>query len=148
MVDRGGKSVRSARMSHASSALTGSKVLVVEDNPQVMTLLQDILRSCGAVVTPADTGRGAMLLLQKQAFDLVVMDVVMPQPDGWAILQFMRQVTPGMLPRTILVTGDRYHVNTTSRITGSGMRVVYKPFSVDELRTCATDALHQAVPAA
>jgi CheY-like chemotaxis protein len=103
-----------------------------------------VFRFCGAEVWTANSGPDAMVQLQTGTFDLLVLDLVMPQPDGWDVLRFMKAVKPALVRRTVLLTGDRYHRQTRQSIDETELRVVFKPFAVDDLRAAACDTLFAA----
>jgi two-component system sensor histidine kinase BarA len=58
------------------------RVLCVDDNPANLLLVQTLLEDMGAEVTAVDGGRSAIMAVQQQVFDLVLMDVQMPDMDG------------------------------------------------------------------
>jgi CheY-like chemotaxis protein len=68
----------------------GLKVLVVEDNPVNQKLAVRILEKAGYEVAVADTGRKALEVLQGHSFDLVLMDLQMPEMDGFAATAAIR----------------------------------------------------------
>ncbi len=121
--------------------LAGRRILIVDDSRQITSLLRDVFASCEARTTGVNNGQTAMVQLQLGAFDLVLLDLVMPAPDGWDVLRFMRSVQPGLLERTILLTGDRYHCGPVRHIGETDIPVVYKPFDVYELRSIACEVL-------
>jgi CheY-like chemotaxis protein len=124
--------------------LAGKRILIVDDSPQITNLVADVFRFCGATARTANSGPEAMVQLQVGTFDLVVLDLVMPEPDGWEVLRFMKAVKPALIRRTVLLTGDRYHRQTRQSIDEAELRVVFKPFAVDDLRAAACDALFAA----
>lgn len=62
--------------------IRGAKILLVEDNPINRQLATAFLEEAGLIVTPAINGRIAIELIGKETFDLVFMDVQMPEMDG------------------------------------------------------------------
>jgi CheY-like chemotaxis protein len=60
----------------------GARILVVEDNPVNQALARRLLAKRGHRVTTAGNGRKALLALEGRAFDLILMDVQMPEMDG------------------------------------------------------------------
>ncbi|MCK4602448.1 MAG: response regulator [Phycisphaerae bacterium] len=125
------------------SALAGKNILVVDDSTQINSLLKEVFTDCGAKVTTASTGHSAMLLIQLGSFDLILLDLVMPKPDGWDLLNFMQRIKPQLLNRVILLTGDRYRDTTLRTISKTLMHVVFKPFDVDALRAKACETLNR-----
>jgi len=122
-------------------ALAGRRVLVVDDSPAITSLMKEVFASCGASVFVANDGRQAMLRIQLEPYDLVLLDLKMPAPDGWQVLRFMRRVRSELVGRTILLTGDRYGQDTLRGIDTAALPAVYKPFDVSRLREVACDVL-------
>jgi CheY-like chemotaxis protein len=69
---------------------TKKKILVVDDEQNIVDLLVVVLRGEGFDVTSANNGLDALKKVQKEKPDLVVLDVNMPQLDGWNVLSSIR----------------------------------------------------------
>lgn len=69
------------------------KILVVEDNPQSMRLVQMVLQPHGYVVLGAGDGEEALRLVESDKPDLVIMDVHLPGIDGLEVTRRLRRVT-------------------------------------------------------
>lgn len=69
--------------------LTAAKVLLIDDEEIVRETLKDFLVSAGHVVTEAENGKRALQLLDEAAFDLIIMDVFMPEVDGIELVQIL-----------------------------------------------------------
>lgn len=67
-----------------------SRILVIEDQPQMRRNVATILEMEGFTVTAAENGRKGVDLARAQEFDLVVCDVMMPDLDGYGVLQALR----------------------------------------------------------
>ena len=108
------------------------RVLVVEDERDLRVALASRLRDRGLVVDEAAGGRAAMDLMGAEHYAVVLVDLLMPQPDGFALLD---AVSGGSLkkPSVVLVTtgADQSALERLDpdRIHG----VVRKPFDLDEL---------------
>ena len=63
----------------------GARILVVDDVPENVRLLEAVLAPRGYDVVSATDGRAALELAESAKPDLVLLDVVMPQPDGYAV---------------------------------------------------------------
>jgi two-component system alkaline phosphatase synthesis response regulator PhoP/two-component system response regulator VicR len=70
----------------------GKRVLVAEDEPNILRLLQVQLERAGCEVSVAEDGEQALKLLSEQQFDLAILDVMMPYVDGIAVLRQIRSV--------------------------------------------------------
>lgn len=77
------------------------RILIVEDQPDVQILLTKILIQAGYEITATSDGERALRLLAELEFDLVVLDVMMPKLDGYAVLRSMRHL--GRLRSTAVV---------------------------------------------
>jgi two-component system copper resistance phosphate regulon response regulator CusR len=65
-------------------------VLVVEDEPKTAAYLRKGLGECGFVVDLADNGADGLFYASSEEYDLIILDVLLPQADGWAILGALR----------------------------------------------------------
>lgn len=83
-----------------------NSVLVVDDNEANRSLLYRYLTRRGYIVTGADGGIQALELVEKQTFDLVLLDVMMPDIDGFSVLTTLRQTHPAMELPIIMVTAN------------------------------------------
>ena len=73
------------------SAMSNSRILVVEDNRDNMTLITDILESLNYSVIPAYNGQHGVLLAQSEQPNLILMDLSLPLMDGWAATREIKQ---------------------------------------------------------
>ncbi|QLI82981.1 EAL domain-containing protein [Chitinibacter fontanus] len=73
-----------------ASLLTGKSVLLVDDHPFNQQVGEEFLREVGIEVVIANDGRQAIDLVKKQSFDAVLMDVQMPEMDGFTACQILR----------------------------------------------------------
>ncbi len=77
-------------MQNTHQKLNGFAILVVEDNDLSQQVAQEILEYAGATVMIAEHGKVALNVLNKQAFDCVLMDLQMPIMDGFEATQLIR----------------------------------------------------------
>ncbi|MBL7008241.1 MAG: response regulator [Planctomycetes bacterium] len=71
-------------------------MLVVDDDPEILSTLLAILRASHFEPAGASTGRNALALLREQEFDVLLLDVVMPDVDGLEVLRAVRGKKPGL----------------------------------------------------
>ncbi|WP_027458715.1 ATP-binding protein [Dechloromonas agitata] len=104
-----------ARAEEGGTLHFGARVLMVEDNETNRLILEQILTALGCSVSQATNGQEALDILNRQAFDLVLMDVQMPVMDGLTAASLIRQreMAQGLPRRPIIaltanaLTGDR-----------------------------------------
>jgi CheY-like chemotaxis protein len=70
--------------------LTGLHVLIVDDDPDALTLMREVLETAGATVISADSGRAALSVLDAQTPHAIVSDLGMPGMDGFELLAALR----------------------------------------------------------
>ena len=112
-------------------------VLVVEDDPTVAELLDLLLSQAGHRVTVVTDGMQALLALDSGRHDLVVLDVMMPDLDGIAVLRQVERSLQDGEPHPhdvpmVVVTGDAAAAGTCRQVLGAS-NVFTKPFDPDEV---------------
>jgi two-component system, cell cycle response regulator CpdR len=80
-----------------------SRILVVDDEPQIRTLLSLVLERAGYMVRTARNGRVAIALMLAEHFDIVLSDVMMPEMDGHELVRWVAVHHPST--RTALMSG-------------------------------------------
>ena len=116
------------------------KVLLVEDNPQLLATLVDFLRNMNYDVVSASDGLQGLKLLEteKDGFDLVITDLVMPKISGNYLIQIIKKKVPD-LP-VIAITGWGQYPGAFA-IETQADKVLEKPFELPELDNAITDLL-------
>jgi signal transduction histidine kinase/ActR/RegA family two-component response regulator len=90
-----------------SPAKNPLRILIVDDNPLNLLMLSGLLRKLGHQVEQADGGRIAVELVGKLDFDLIFMDAMMPDMDGLAAANMIREKVIGKpVPRIVVATAD------------------------------------------
>jgi CheY-like chemotaxis protein len=113
----------------------GARVLVVDDEPQVVWVLQFSLESEGFETFAAHDGREAIAQVKRHRPDLMVLDVMMPRMDGWSVLEQLLDLPREERPRVVMVTALA-SVQERAKATALGAEAfVPKPFNVEELIT-------------
>ena len=80
---------------------------VIDDDPLVRRVLERVLTGAGWVVTESESGYDAVAEVVAAAPDVVLLDVTMPGPDGWTVLERLRSATDGL--RIVMLTGRSAH---------------------------------------
>jgi adenylate cyclase len=106
-------------------------ILVVDDVPQNVRLLEAVLVSQGYDVISANDGEGALELVASAKPDLVLLDVMMPAPDGYEVCRRLREVEETAVLPVIMVTAST--TEKTKVIEVGADDLIAKPFNHDEL---------------
>jgi two-component system OmpR family response regulator len=109
----------------------GRRILVVDDDQNTRLLSERVLKSAGHEVQSVATAGDAIAALDASPPDLVLLDVVMPDQDGWSVLAHIRS-----LPRRplVVVMTARVEDQTAARAMQLGaVACLYKPFGLREL---------------
>ena len=109
-----------------------ARVLVVDDEPKLGKLVSEALALDGHAVTRAGGGRAALAELQKEAFEIVVADLRMPDVDGLGVLQAARARIPPA--EVILMTAHATAESAVAAMKAGAADYLIKPFAFEELR--------------
>jgi CheY-like chemotaxis protein len=106
------------------------KILVAEDNPMNQRIMALMLKNLGHVVDVVSNGIEALLAIELQEYDLVLMDVMMPEMDGIEATRTIRRLWPNG-PKIIVVTASGIY--RESCLNAGADDFVVKPVKMDEL---------------
>jgi PAS domain S-box-containing protein len=109
-------------------------VLVVDDEPAIRTAVARYLNSLGHLVEIAASGREALERLRSRSFDLILLDLRMPDMAGDALYRELIARDAALAGRIVFITGGDATDDTQSFLEASGRPVIGKPFSLDDLR--------------
>jgi DNA-binding response OmpR family regulator len=107
------------------------KILVVDDDPDVLRLLQLTLERDGFKPARAGDGETALRRIEAERFDLVLLDVMMPVMDGWQVLQVVNAMSNP--PKVIVVSAKAHPADRARAFSLGAAEYVTKPFPLDAL---------------
>ena len=116
-----------------------SKILIVEDEKVLRTLLSEELRSQGFDVLEADNGELAFNLFHAQKPDLIISDLMMPLMDGYGLYKKIKELREDF--PYILVTGFPDELNRFDIKTSGKFVILQKPFDDDKLLSTISNLL-------
>jgi two-component system alkaline phosphatase synthesis response regulator PhoP len=108
-------------------------ILVVDDDKQIARLIRSYLEQAGFQVTVANDGAAALHAIRREKPDLVVLDLMLPDRDGWDITRIVRS-DPALAATPIIMVTAR--VEDTDRVIGLELGAddyVTKPFNPREI---------------
>jgi len=115
------------------------RVLVVDDNPQVLATLAEMMRRVGHTVAPAITARGALQDYAPGRWDIVVTNIGMAEMNGWEFAERLRALD-ARVP-LLFITGWGLREEDHARLAGLGVRrCLFKPVRPEDLDAALQDA--------
>jgi len=116
------------------AANAGCSVLVVDDEPGISSLLEDILEASGHHVATAPNGLAALERLERGSFDVILSDIRMPELDGPGLYRAVERRHPHLVPRMIFMTGSILTDDTADFFAATGAPCLRKPFVREDVQ--------------
>ncbi len=114
--------------------LKNKVILIVDDDPDVVTAIKMALEDQGAKVFQAIDGAQAVEVCEKEQPDLVVLDMMLPKRSGFLVMEKIKARKPkGSKPRVIMITGNLGSRHKTYAETLGVDDYINKPFRMDRL---------------
>jgi DNA-binding response OmpR family regulator len=110
----------------------GLRVLVADDEEDILEVIQDRLEACGFTVTTAVTGAEALRKIATEKFDGVFLDVKMPEMSGIEVLEEVRK-KDRRLP-IIIITSSTSRAAAIDSLAKGANEFILKPFEWEELK--------------
>jgi two-component system NtrC family sensor kinase len=118
----------------------GLRVLVVDDEDEIRSVISEWLATKGFHVAAAGCGLEAREIIAHKSVDLLVLDIRMPGLSGKDLWQEIRQSHPDLARRTVFCTGDVLDGSTRAFLDEAGCPVVSKPFEWDRFFEAVAEA--------
>jgi len=110
-----------------------ASILIVDDDPEIVSMLSTRLSARGYKVSTASDGRSAIEKAKRELPVLVLLDVMMPGKSGWEVARALKQDPVTQAIKIVMVTAIGEHVNElTSPIYGADAHID-KPFEFSDL---------------
>jgi signal transduction histidine kinase len=121
--------------------MANERILIADDEPQIVQLCVQLLAEQGYHVKGVTGGQEAIAMLEAEPFDLLVVDIRMPDVDGLMVLRWGIALDPNLT--TVMITGYAT-MNRVIEALNSGARgFLLKPFGIDEFYAAIESALAQ-----
>ncbi|MCA1831277.1 MAG: response regulator [Actinomycetota bacterium] len=119
-----------------------ARILVVDDEPAVRSLMSVTLKLAGHDVTEASGGEEALKLIEKTPYDVIVLDIMMPVTDGYEVLQRLRAMSARADTPVIVATAKGYDAEGMLReSSGGAVDHLSKPFDPEDLESAVARIL-------
>ena len=120
------------------------RLMLVDDDPNLILLVKDYLEFRGYKVMTAENGREALELLEQEIPDLIICDVMMPEMDGYTLVEHIRENSlTEWVPVLFLSAKGQSQDRVKGLNTGADVYIV-KPFEPEELVAQVESSLKQA----
>jgi len=123
----------------AASAVATPKVLIVEDEADIRSLLVAALRREGLDVDAADDGRQALEMCAAFEYAVILLDLMMPVLDGFEFLDAFAKASPQ--PRSVILVMTAFDDRMTDKLTTRVHGVVKKPFDLERFVAMVRDVV-------
>ncbi|MBI4055491.1 MAG: response regulator transcription factor [Elusimicrobia bacterium] len=109
------------------------KILVADDDELIRNMLQETLLAEGYQVKTASDGHQALKACSQQVFDLLILDVEMPQLDGYHLAQTLQSREGVPTPKIIILTGRDTQKEKGAALWAGAHRILQKPCDIELL---------------
>jgi DNA-binding response OmpR family regulator len=112
----------------------GKKILIVDDDPDILTAIEATIKDSGASILTATDGNTAVTTALEQQPDLLILDAMLPQRSGFLVLEKLKAKKPrGSKPFIIMITGNPGKRHQTWAESLGADDYINKPFRMDRL---------------
>jgi DNA-binding response OmpR family regulator len=125
----------------------GKSILIVDDDPDILTALEATFAETGAQITTAKDGNSAVTIALEKNPDLLILDAMLPQRSGFLVLEKLKAKKPrGSKPYVIMITGNtgKRHQVWAESLGADGY--FNKPFRMDRLIESVQALLEKDAP--
>jgi PAS domain S-box-containing protein len=120
------------------------RVLAVDDEPVILDLLVDVLSGAHHSVDTAATGQEALRKIERDRYDLILLDLKIPDTDGRRVFETICERWPALRDRVVFASGDTVHAGTRAFVEWSGRPCIEKPFRLETLAEILAETSRRA----
>ncbi len=116
-------------------------VLIIDDNEQITKIISTFLDMSNHDCTVVNDGKEGLELIKTKQYDSIVLDLAMPEFDGYEILDTLKREDPSQLSKIIILTASSIPIETVRKFKELGVSsCLQKPVDIDQLLSSITDA--------
>lgn len=113
--------------------MEGKRLLIVDDEVDIVDLLRDVLTSEGYVVDAAPSAEDALRLIHENIYDAAILDFNLPDMDGVMLHRQIRQKDPDLANRSIFMSGLVQSDTNLGYYAAQGAGFLSKPFDIEDV---------------
>ena len=121
-------------LQEAQAPVSGRTALIVDDEPEVASLVADMLTVLGFACETVHGGAEAQAEIARRDYDAIICDLHMPGIDGAALFAWLAASRPGLCDRVVFLTADALGETAGRFLAECGRPVLEKPFAPSEVR--------------
>ena len=116
-------------------------VLIIDDNEQITKMISSFLDMSNHDCTVVNDGKDGLELIKTKKFDSIVLDLAMPEFDGYEILETLQKEDPSQISKIIILTASSVSIETVRKFKELGVSsCLQKPVDIDQLLSRITGA--------
>ncbi len=116
-------------------------VLIIDDNEQITKMISSFLDMSNHDCTVVNDGKEGLELIKTKQYDSIVLDLAMPEFDGYEILATLQKEDSSQLSKIIILTASSVPIETVRKFKEMGVSsCLQKPVDIDQLLSRITDA--------
>ncbi|WP_290648128.1 response regulator [Aquisalimonas sp.] len=120
------------------------RILIVDDEPNIVLSLQFLMKKSGYEVETATDGEQALEAVERQQPDLMLLDVMMPRKDGYQVCQILREREECANMRIVMLTAKGRDVEREKGMSLGADDYITKPFSTQDVINKVSEMLGES----
>ena len=117
-----------------SVSAAGGRILVVDDEPTILSFLSEALTDEGYEVETVDNASDALEKVKNERYSLILLDIKMPGMSGSELYRRIQKIARSLARRVVFITGDVIGASTTAFLSRTKTPYIAKPFDAEELK--------------
>jgi len=115
-------------------------ILIIDDNEQITKMISSFLDMSNHECTVVNDGKEGLELIKTKQFDSIILDLAMPEFDGYEILESLKREDPSLLKKIIILTASNIPIETIRQFKELGIAsCLQKPVDIDQLLSKIND---------
>jgi DNA-binding response OmpR family regulator len=127
--------------SQSAAVQSGGRLMIVDDNLEIGAVLEAFFNHHGFITHVFSEGRAALDHARREPVDLAIIDLFMPEIDGFELMRELRNITPR--PRVLAMTGGTSHMLKVAQVLGAE-GLILKPLEPERLLERVNEVLAMA----
>lgn len=117
-------------------------ILIIDDNEQITKLISSFLDMSNHDCTVVNEGKEGLELIKTKKFDSIILDLAMPEFDGYEILDTIQKDDPSQMHKIIILTASSISIEIIQKFKNLGVSAcLQKPIDIDQLLSSITDTV-------